>query len=258
MVNVSIRCYAELNDFLQVERRYIDFPFPITQNSSIEVLIGNIGIPPQVIDLILVNGTSVNLTYNLKENDRIALYPVFETFDISSVAKVRNDPLRQTKFVLDVHLGKLAHHLRMFGFDTLYQNNYTYDVLCRISLNENRILLSKDKSLIENETLFHTYLIKNVDPRLQLIEVFERLDLYTSVAPFTRCIECNSLLQPVQKEYILELIPVSIRDWCNEYQQCNFCNRIYWKGSHFKHMSMFVQDILNRRGSINGSGDNAG
>jgi uncharacterized protein with PIN domain/sulfur carrier protein ThiS len=258
MISVSIRCYAELNDFLPLERQSADFLFLLPENTSVEMLLEKLRIPPQVVDLILINGTPVNLTYNLKGNDRIALYPVFETFDITSITKVRDNPLRQIRFVLDVHLGKLSHHLRMFGFDTLYRNDYTDNVLCRISLEEKRTLLSRDESLIENKALLHAYLIKNKDPRLQLIEVFERFDLYGSTSPFTRCIDCNSLLRPVQKKYILSLIPASVRDWCNEYQRCNQCNRIYWKGSHFKHMGEFVRDILKRNPSIDGSTDNCG
>jgi uncharacterized protein with PIN domain len=219
------------------------------------MLLEKLKIPSQAIDLVIINGTPVNLIYHVNENDRIALYPVFETFNITSVTKLRDKPLRKTRFVLDVHLGKLAHHLRMFGFDTLYKNNYTDDVLFKISLEENRTLLSRDKSLIENEALLHAYLIKSQEPRRQLIEVFERFDLYSSAIPFTRCIECNSLLHSVDKEDILPSIPSSVRNWCDEYQRCNLCNRLYWKGSHFKNMNIFVQDIMNRRTSIDDSSD---
>jgi hypothetical protein len=51
--------------------------------------------------------------------DRVAIYPVFETMNISSDSKVRDGALRETKFILDCHLGKLAKYLRMLGFDTL-------------------------------------------------------------------------------------------------------------------------------------------
>ena len=211
MLHVSVRCYAELNDLLPREQQFITSSLSLPLNTTIEELVRKIGISQSAIDLVLVNENSVSMAYQLKENDRVALYPVFESFDISSVTEVRNHPLRKPRFVLDVHLGKLANHLRMFGFDTLYRNDYTDGILLTISINEHRILLSKDKSLVENEALTHTYLIKNKEPRLQLIEVFERFDLYNLAAPFTRCIECNSPLQFVEKKAVLSRIPSLVK-----------------------------------------------
>ena len=247
MPAVSIRCYAELNDFLPPNRVFVIFPLSLPPHSLLKDIANKIGIPTSLIDLILVNNKPVPLSYHVEENDRVAFYPVFETFDISSVTIVRDNPLRQPKFILDVHLGKLAHHLRMFGFDTLYQNNLTKESFIAISRNENRILLSRSKSLLTNETLTRTHLIKNTDPCLQLFEVLEWFDLYSLASPFTRCIECNSTLHLVEKEEVLPYIPQKVKDWCNEYQACSSCDRIYWKGSHYQHMNMFVQNILNKR-----------
>jgi uncharacterized protein with PIN domain len=241
---ISIRCYAELNDFLPPHQGFVTFPLSVPDNTLLKDLASKIGIPSGLIDLILVNNKPVCFSYRLEENDRVAFYPVFENFDISSVTKVRGHPLRQPKFILDVHLGKLAHHLRMFGFDTLYQNNWTKESCITISINENRILLSRCKSLLNTESLTHAYLIKDTDPNFQLNEVLDRFDLYSLASPFTRCIECNTKLQHVEKEIILTQIPQKVKEWCNEYQRCSTCNRIYWKGSHYEHMIAFVQDTL--------------
>lgn len=241
---VSIRCYAELNDFLPPNQAFITFPLSLPPNTLLKDIADRIGIPSDLIDLVLVNNKPVGLSYHLEENDRVAFYPVFENFDISSVTKVRDHPLRQPKFILDVHLGKLANYLRMLGFDTLYQNNWTKESLITISRNENRILLSRSKSLLNIESLTHAYLIKDTDPHFQLIEALERFDLYSQASPFSRCIECNSKLQLVEKKAILSQIPQKVKDWCNEYQQCSACDRIYWKGSHYQRMNAFVQNIL--------------
>jgi uncharacterized protein with PIN domain len=246
MLQVSIRCYAELNDFLPMEKRFVTSSISLLSNTRIEELANKIGISPNVIDLVLANGTSVSMMYLLEENDRIALYPVFESFDISSITEVRNHPLRQPRFVLDVHLRKLTNHLRMFGFDALYRNNYTNEILIALSINEHRILLSKDRSLLETESLLHAYNVKNKDPRLQLIEVLERFDLYNLVALFTRCIECNTILQNFDKHAVLSPIPPKVKEWCTKYQWCSFCDRIYWEGSHYLHMQEFIQSVLRR------------
>jgi uncharacterized protein with PIN domain len=213
----------------------------------VKVILDRIGIPPSVIDLILVNSNSVNLLHQLEENDLVSLYPVIETLNISSISKLREYPLRRARFVLDVHLGKLANHLRMLGFDTLYQNNFTDEILLSLSINECRILLSKDKSLLRNETLTHAYYIKGNNPQHQLEEILERFDLYELATPFTRCIECNSLLQYVDKKTILSRIPSKVKEWCDEYLLCVSCDRIYWKGSHYQHMNTFIQKVLQGR-----------
>ncbi|MBN1396858.1 MAG: twitching motility protein PilT [Bacteroidetes bacterium] len=243
MIQISVRWYSELNDNIPIEQQYAAFIHQIESGTIVSDFISGSGIPLKQIDLILANGKSVSLEYQINDGDRIAVFPVFESFDISSVTKVREIPLRRPKFILDVHLGKLANHLRMLGFDTLYKNDYTKEILRKISLDENRTLLSKDKSLIENGCLTHAYLIKNKDPRLQLIEVLDRFQLFALTAPFTRCIECNSILQRIEKEEIIARIPEKVKEWCTEYQVCRTCDRIYWKGSHYQKMREFISKL---------------
>lgn len=243
IIGISVRCYGELNDNLPKEHRYISLLHRIESNIAVKEFAFKLGISFDRIDLVLANGISVDSAYPLKDNDHICFFPVSESFDISSITKVHEHPLRQPKFVLDVHLGKLANHLRMLGFDTLYRDDYIDDILCQISLQENRTLLSKDKSLIETESLTHAYLVKNKEPRLQLIEVLNRFQLFTLTAPFTRCIECNSMLQRIDMGRILSRIPARVKEWCSEYQWCSACDRVYWKGSHYKKMQEFISSL---------------
>ncbi|MEJ2055090.1 MAG: MoaD/ThiS family protein, partial [Calditrichaceae bacterium] len=111
--HITIRFYEELNDFLQRENRKKDINYTFTGNPSVKDVIEAIGVPHPEVDLILVNGNSVNFDYNIQPNDRVSVYPVFELLDISPVNKLRPEPLRKTKFILDVNLGRLAAKLRM-------------------------------------------------------------------------------------------------------------------------------------------------
>lgn len=92
MLHVSVRCYAELNDLLPREQQFITSSLSLPLNTTIEELVRKIGISQSAIDLVLVNENSVSMAYQLKENDRVALYPVFESFDISSVTEVQIIP----------------------------------------------------------------------------------------------------------------------------------------------------------------------
>jgi len=176
---------------------------------------------------------------------------VFESFDISSVEKIHSRPLRQSRFILDVHLGKLAYHLRMLGFDTLYRNDYRDSDLLMISSTEGRVLLTKDKKLLEEPTVTRGYHVKGKDPREQLLEVLRRFDLFSSTHPFIRCLLCNTLLRPVSKEAVLHRLPEKVRELFNEFRLCPTCDRVYWKGSHYEKMEKFIEEVMgdNQKGT---------
>jgi len=106
-------------------------------------------VPHVEVDLILVNGQSVDFGYRVQDGDRISVYPVFEAFDIAGLTRLRPEPLRDPRFVLDVHLGRLTAYLRMLGFDTLYQNQWADERLAEISQIEHRILLTRDVGLLK-------------------------------------------------------------------------------------------------------------
>ena len=90
-INVLVRCYGELNNFLATERHKQDFLVSITGRECVKDLIKTLGVPHSKIDLILVNGNAVSFSHMLAAGDRISVYPVFETFDISNVTKLRKN-----------------------------------------------------------------------------------------------------------------------------------------------------------------------
>ena len=152
---------------------------------------------------------------------------------------------REVRFVLDVHLGKLAHHLRMLGFDTLYRNDFRKGELIALSTTEGRILLSRDRGLLENPVLTRAYRITQIDPRLQLLEVVRQLNLIGVMLPFSRCLLCNHKLRPVEKQSVLYRLPEKVRGLFDEFHLCPACDRIYWKGTHYEKMERFADGVVN-------------
>ena len=244
MTLVSVRLYAELNDHLPPEGRMKAFPVTVPPPGSVRELFSVIPVPEEKVELVLVNGQSVDLDHKVQDGDTISVYPVFESFDIAPLVKLRDHPLRESRFVLDTHLGKLATYLRMLGFDALYRSDYHDEELLAISINEGRILLSRDRELISSEHLTRAYRVCGTDPHAQVREVVDRFDLRGSLRPFIRCMRCNTLLQPVGKEAILERLPPRIQEMYDEFQICPSCDRVYWKGSHYGRMSEFIQILL--------------
>jgi len=133
------RFYAELNDFLPPTQQQITSVYHFNGMPAIKEAIEAVGVPHTEVDLIMVNGVSVAFEYRLRDGDRVAVYPVFESFDISPLLRLRPQPLRETQFILDVHLGKLAKYLRLLGFDTLYRNDYQDPDIIAIALRERRV-----------------------------------------------------------------------------------------------------------------------
>ncbi len=244
MPQVVLRFYAELNDFLPRDRRQVPFAHTFAGRRSVKDLIESLGVPHTEVDLILVKGVSVDFTYLPQEGDQISVYPVFEAVDITPLVRLRPHPLREPKFVLDAHLGKLASHLRLMGFDTLYQNDYADETLAQVSETEKRLLLTKDRGLLKRRQVTHGYLVRGTDPELQLREVLSRFDLFDAVRPFTRCLNCNGSLEPVDKAAVAELLPPDISEGGSQFRRCAGCGKVYWRGSHYDHLSRFVEAVL--------------
>ena len=237
---VQIRFYEELNDFLPPEQRKNTIQYSFKQPGSIKDMIEALGVPHTEIDLILVNGHSVDFNYPVQDGDRISIYPVFESLDITPVTRLRPAPLRIARFVLDTHLGRLAAYLRLFGFDTLYRNDYDDPTLASISVKEHRILLTRDKQLLMRKQITHGYYVRAIQPRRQLPEVLSRFDLYKTQQPFTRCMHCNGKINPVTKEEIEPHLLPRTKAWYDKFWQCAQCKKIYWKGSHYQRIQQLL------------------
>lgn len=176
----QLRFYAELNDFLPRNKKR-QLSVDASESPAIEDILAFLGVPVQEIDLILANGISVGIDYRLQTGDRIALYPVFESMDISSLTLVREKPLRRTQFITDQRLGALAHMLRQIGFDVVEGAALRRSEIITASQKENRIILSRDRSIINDRGVSHGYLLKSETPKEQLQEVITRFDLFSKI-----------------------------------------------------------------------------
>ena len=245
MSYVALRFYAELNDFLRDERKQTRFTAALNRRTSVKDLIESFGVPHTEVEIILANGHSVDFSYIVEDRDELSVYPMFESVDVTPILKLREKPLRNPRFVLDCHLGRLARYLRQFGFDTLYRNDYSDDELALTSAAENRILLTRDRSLLKRSIITHGYFIRAFDPRKQLDEVIRRFDLRKLITPFGRCTRCNGIVASVDKQAIENQLEPKTRLYFDTFWQCRSCGQIYWEGSHVKHMIKLTDEVLN-------------
>ena len=242
--SAEFRFYEELNDFLPPERRKRTLPYGFSGHPGIKDPIEVFGVPHTEVELILVNGESVGFDYQLQDGDRVAVYPVFESLDISPLLKLREKPLRNPRFVLDVNLGKLARRLRLLGFDSLYRNDWQDAELADVADREHRIVLTRDRRLLFARRIAHGYWVRAVQAERQVQEVLRRFDLYRLIRPFARCLACNGELAPVAKADVLDRLEPKTRLYYERFYRCGACGKIYWEGSHVDNMRRKFADFL--------------
>jgi len=244
MARAIFRFYEELNDFLPKYRRKTDFALLFNDKRSIKDAIESLGVPHTEIDLILVNGKSVDFKYILQDQDRVSVYPVFESLNIADVTRLRKFPLRKSKFIADINLGKIAKYMRVLGLDLYFDPMLSPCEIVEISNKEKRIILTTSRKLLKFKDVSHGIFVRPGSTVQQIKRIINYLNIKDVVDPFTRCLRCNSLLDAVPKEEILERIPPKARAFCDVYARCETCDKIYWKGTHCIHMQKVVKQIL--------------
>ncbi|MFW6358636.1 MAG: Mut7-C RNAse domain-containing protein [Chroococcales cyanobacterium] len=245
MEQVHFRFFGELNYFLPPSKKQERFPHGFEERTSIKDMIEGIGVPHPEVDVILVDGKAVDFNYIVSDRHEIEVYPASVSPSIPSIIHLQPSPPKTPRFVLDVHLGKLASALRMLGFDTLYRNDYEDETLAEISAAENRIVLTRDRGVLMRSIVELGYYVRSTKRDLQIVEVMQRYNLFEAVKPFQRCIRCNGLLIPVDKALIIDQLPPKTQQAIDEFHRCDECEQVYWRGAHFERMQTFVDKVIN-------------
>lgn len=241
MRSASVRLYGSLNDFLPAARRQSTLVCTFDGSPSVKDFVEALGVPHPEIDLLIVGGQSVDFGYRLREGDRVAVYPLIRALDLGEILRLRPSPQAEPRFIADVHLGRLTAYLRLAGFDTMYRNDYPDAQLVAISASEDRVLLTRDVGVLKHRSVVRGYFLRETQPARQLVEVLRHFTLVARAAPFTRCLRCNSRLQAVSKDRVEHVLPARTREYYREFSRCPTCSRIYWRGSHYSRMTLFIE-----------------
>ena len=160
--------------------------------------------------------------------------------------RLRPAPLRRPRFVVDSNLGRLARYLRLLGLDCEYRNDFTDDELAGISSSEKRILLTRDRLLLQRSIVTHGCFIRSDNPKQQVVQVLRRFDLGNDISPLTRCIRCNGTLSVVEKQSVYHRLEPKTQRYYEEFRICDNCRQVYWKGSHFRKMNRLIEEFRER------------
>ncbi len=233
---VVVRFHGVLRDFLPAHRRETPLRRPIAGRPSVKDVLEAAGVPHPEIERIEINGRPAGPSHRLRPGDRVDAYPT----ERLRRAAAPDEP----RFVLDGHLGRLAAHLRMCGFDTVYRRDADDAELAAVAAAEERVLLTRDIGLLKRSIVQRGTFVRADRPRDQLVEILGRFGLQDSVRPFTRCLRCNGRLEVVERAAIQALVPPRVFGEQDTFRRCEACGGIYWRGSHHRRMTRLLDDVL--------------
>jgi uncharacterized protein with PIN domain len=144
-------------------------------------------------------------------------------------------------------LGRLARWMRLLGLDVFWQTDIDDADLVRRAIEEERVLLTRDRGLAEAFRVTDLVLLRAEQPEAQLREVCAALDLERYFRPFTRCSLCNTPLVEATPASVRDEIPERILREERRFRRCPSCARVYWRGSHTDRLLERVAGALHGR-----------
>lgn len=234
---------GSLSDFLSPGERGRPIPYAFRGMPSVKDAIEALGVPHVEVDAVFVNGEPAPFDRPLRDGDRVCVCPLDAPPEGGRILHLQVPP-PGLSFVADVHLRRLARTLRLLGFDTLHCADLADTDIVRVSREERRIVLTRDRQVLKHGELAHGYWVRSTDPETQAREVVRRFGLAAHARPFTRCIVCNGLLRRADKDAVRERIPPRTALWLDEYSECPDCRRLYWWGTHGARLQGLVESAL--------------
>lgn len=128
------------------------------------------------------------------------------------------------KFICDEMLAHLGKWLRAAGYDTIIVSGLKDEEISILAHKENRYLLTRDHDFLDKD---HVIYLADSDIEAWVKELNRRFQLNWLFKPFSRCLECNTVLIPAEDTNFL---------------YCPHCKKTYWEGSHTKDMHSKLQE----------------
>jgi uncharacterized protein with PIN domain len=241
---VRLRFHGDLNVFLGSKTGDAVIERQLAEKTSIKDIIESCGIPHPEVDLILVDEEPVGFNRTLANDAKVDVFTVENRGTDFTEEGLQTVGI--TRFVADGHLGGLTRNLRLLGFDVAYRQNAEDRQLLEVMARENRALLTRDRRLLMHAIVQHGYWPRSQNADEQAIEVVRRFDLSELIAPFTRCLRCNALLEEATKAEIIDKLEPLTKIYYHQFRRCPDCKRIYWSGSHFPKLQKRIEEIRSR------------
>jgi len=223
---------AALQHFLAPARRGGPVSVPIDRARSAKDAIESLGVPHTEVGGLEIDGHHAQLDAQLRGGERVEIRAHADDAD----------PAQETmRFAADVHLGKLARHLRLAGFDCLWSSDWDDHALVAAAVAEDRVVLTRDKGILRRRAVTRGRFVRAVESEAQLAEVLRAFGLRAQLQPFSRCRECNLPLEDVAKSVVEAELPEKVRALYTRFKRCAACGRVYWEGTHFERLRAVLE-----------------
>lgn len=244
MSEIICRFYKELNDFLPSVCRRLDFKSEFKGRESVKDKVEALGVPHTEVDVILVNGRSMGFDYILKNGDYVSVYPITKPLKMPGVTHLKCLPTGSPRFIADINIHDIAKTMRALGLDVFQDSTLSPQEIVDISIHEKRIILTTSRQLLKRKRVVHGIFIRQDNRESQIQKIVNCFSLKGLCKPFSRCLLCNTILDMVAKESVWERIPPKTRHRCNDFARCPSCDRLYWKGTHYRKIRDKVDRIM--------------
>lgn len=238
---VRLRFHGDLNIFLGPKAGDAVVDRPLAEKTSIKDVIESCGVPHPEVDLILVNERTAGFDYTVATNAKVEVFPVEDRG--TDCTEKRLQTIGIARFVADGHLGGLTRNLRLFGFDVAHPKDADDRQLLDLMARDSRALLTRDRRLLMHAIVQHGYYPRSQNADEQTIEVVRRFDLSELIAPFTRCLRCNALLEEAPKAEVIDKLEPLTKIYYDKFRRCPDCKQVYWSGSHFSKLQKRIEEI---------------
>ena len=141
------------------------------------------------------------------------------------------------KLLADAMLGSLARWLRVLGLDVVYDPRLDDAALVDRAVEEQRVILTRDRRLVQRRLARHHLLIRSEAVAEQLRQVLTDLQIDPSAfASFGRCLRCNRELVAMAAEEARARVPSFVARTQRDFRACPDCARVYWRATHVRRM----------------------
>jgi uncharacterized protein with PIN domain len=222
--------------------------YPLSRQASIKDILEAVGIPHTEIGGIEKGSRQLDFSYLPQPGEKLGIYPVPAGAAALQPSLLRPDPPTEIRFLVDINVARLASLLRMAGFDTVSIGEAEHVPAKREialqSARTERIILSRDKELLKHREVTFGRLVRNQDPTARLYEIVSFYGLHSDLLPFSRCLRCNGMLEPVDKERVMDQLEPLTKKYYYRFRRCGACSQVYWKGSHHERMIALLAPIM--------------
>ncbi|MDZ7681022.1 MAG: Mut7-C RNAse domain-containing protein [Fodinibius sp.] len=235
----TLTANGPLADFLHTSQNPAILSISFELSPSVKDQVESQGIPHTAVRFF--NGKMGSLQPGVTtfcDGDAINLFPYHSATNCDSLF------LAPHRFIADGHLGKLTNTLRLLGIDTSFDTDWNDSSIIRTIQSGAAHDTDPRPGSAQYGAAQYGYWMRSTDPEKQIRELFDRFDLADHIAPFTRCMKCNGLLNEVALKAVQDKVPPKVQQWHSDYWQCADCGQVYWQGSHFKDLQQKVDKLI--------------